>query len=326
MKNHELFDHLRAMDEVLGIAICGSHRLHTADALSDTDAWVFVDNTVALSEAYCTNTYLAEGMNHEILSEGRDHSDVEWVVFNVLTDNGILNLKFLTLSILSDFCARSPSLDTIYMEDLENYWTMEILWEKNDSLTRHQRFLGDYAVRLVGEDLVHQIVSRYASTYWRSVFQGFLRDEVHAWRFLVAEMVKDLCDIAHLQSGRLPVPRKWAFSRPVLSTLAVGAQLTAVLEQASAAGDPRADKAAVLEIYQLLAGVEEALLTEDYLHREFWWRSVFFERIGNLPAVPAPLRGLAASAPRPLRLAVRRDETARGTSEVPDAEWAGTAR
>ncbi|MFF3863262.1 hypothetical protein [Streptomyces sp. NPDC002209] len=320
-----MFDRLRALDEVLGIAICGSHRLHTADALSDTDAWVFVDNAVALSEAYCTDTYLAEGMTHEILSEGRDHSDVEWVVFNVLTEDGILNLKFLTLSVLSDFCARPPSLDTGYMEDLENYWTMDVAWEKDHALTRHQRFLGDYAVRLVGDDLVHQIVSRYASTYWRSVFQGFLRDEVHAWRFLVAEMIKDLCDIAHLQSGRLPAPRKWAFSRPVLGALPIGAQLTAALAQTNAAGDPETDKAAVLEVYRLLADIEGALLSEEYLHREFWWRSVFFERISNLPAVPAPLRALAASAPRPLRLAAWPAGTPQDTAGTPGAEWAGTA-
>ncbi|MFF7889433.1 hypothetical protein ACH40F_52465 [Streptomyces sp. NPDC020794] len=308
MKNQEIFDQLRGMDEVLAICICGSQRMQTADSMSDTDAWVFVDNSVALSEAYCTDIYLPGGIAHEILSEGRDHTDVEWVVFNVLTADGILNLKFLTVSILSDFCTAIPSLDNGYMEDLENYWTMAVVWQKDDVIGRHKKFLQDYAIRRVGEDLTHRIVSRYASTYWRSVFQGFLRNEDHAWRFLVGELVKDLCDIAHLKEGRLPVPRKWAFSRAVMESLPVGDHLVAALEQARTA--EAGDGERVLGVYLLLEQAENDLLDVDYLHREFWWRSVFFERINNLPDVPLQLRLLADRAPRPQRLSKTTVQTA----------------
>ncbi|MGW5611889.1 hypothetical protein ACWEWI_38770, partial [Streptomyces sp. NPDC003753] len=251
------------------------------------------------------DTHSDAGTNARIRWEPVHHfsgRNLEWVVFNVLTADGILNIKFLTTSILSDFCAATPSLDNGYMEDLENYWTMGIVWEKDGIITRHKAFLQDYAIRIVGEDLIHRIVSHYASTYWRSVFQGFLRKEDHAWRLLVSEMIKDLCDIAHLKEGRLPIPSKWAFSRPILDSLAIGSHLAAALEQARTAEAGDAEK--VLNVYSILERAENELLDQDFLHRDFWWRSVFFERINNLPNVPQHLLALAALAPRPRRLSL----------------------
>jgi predicted nucleotidyltransferase len=95
MKNAGIFEILSRRDNVLGLCLCGSWRMGTQDRYSDVDVWVFVDPDTPLSDACCVDTLIPRGLGMEILSEGRDDSLVSFSVYNVLTEDGILNLKFM---------------------------------------------------------------------------------------------------------------------------------------------------------------------------------------------------------------------------------------
>ncbi|MFC7650505.1 nucleotidyltransferase domain-containing protein [Streptosporangium lutulentum] len=135
MKNTEVFDTLSRRDNVLGLGLCGSWRMNTHDRYSDVDVWVFVDPATPLSDAYCLDTLIPHGLRMEVLSEGRDDSLVPFSVYNVLTEDGILNLKFISLKVLTDFVHAVPSYDHGYLDDLENYQTMQVLFERQDILS-----------------------------------------------------------------------------------------------------------------------------------------------------------------------------------------------
>ncbi|SDH09519.1 hypothetical protein SAMN05421505_111107 [Sinosporangium album] len=297
MKNTEIFERLSGTQHVVGLSLCGSHRLGVEDRYSDVDVWVFVEPETPLSDSYCLDNIIPTGLGIELLSEGRDDTLVPFSVYNTLTADGILNLKILSLQVLTEFVQAAPSFDRGYLDDLENYHTMHVMWEHEDFITLHQRVLRERIVEPFTPQLASEWVSRYASTYWRSAFQGYLRQDPHSWRLLTTDMIKYLVDLCHLAAGRLPAPRKWALADTYLTALPQHRTLRRCLD--AAASCDVTDRRQVLGVYQELAAAEVDILTLD--HREFWWRSVFHERMRNL-AVPGPIADLAMTAPLPLRL------------------------
>ncbi|MEV7617068.1 hypothetical protein [Streptomyces sp. NPDC089799] len=293
-------EHLtRAVPAVEAITLCGSHRQGTSDLYSDRDVWVFCANTQPISEHLATTAFLPAGADCEILFEGRDDTLTDHTVVNVLTDAEVLNLKFLHTRVLTSFCAQDPHLDSQYLEDLENYTAMEVLHDPAATIATHQGWLRHHTIDTIPDWLLPPLASRYASTYWRSVYQGVLRTEEHAWRHLALSLVVLLAQTGFAQAGQLPPPRKWLLSPRVLTTLPDGARLTALLDQLHRTST--ADPEAVLAFYNALAVCEDAILHDNELHAGMWWRGVFTERFTHLARHTGRpgLLDLAQAAPRP---------------------------
>ncbi|WP_406300100.1 hypothetical protein OG948_33645 [Embleya sp. NBC_00888] len=141
--------------------------------------------------------------------------------------------------------------------------------------------------------LAPEIVSRYASTYWRSVYQGVLRTEVHAWRHLAGHLVDLLAWAAFLDAGRLPAPRTWLFSPRLLADVPGGDTIGDLLDRIRRV--EMADRAAVLDFYRALGPVEDLVLAQIARPLGTWWRAVFTHRLPNLATLPG-LGDLAAVA------------------------------
>jgi len=276
-------DHLRALPAVHAISRCGSFRQGTDDAFSDLDIWVFCDNDAPLSEELAITRFLPDRARREVLLEERDDTLAEHLVLNVLTDRVILNLKFLRTRVLTDFCARPPTLDPAYLEDLENYWTMQALHDPHDVVADHRSRLARGPVGTTSQWLAPEIVARYASTYWRSVYQGVLRTEDHAWRHLAGHLVELLTWAAFLDTGRLPPPRKWLFSPLLLAGVPGGDTVAALLDRIRHM--ELTDRASVVDFYCALVPPEDLVLT-GIAPLGPWWRSVFTHRLPNLAALP----------------------------------------
>jgi hypothetical protein len=300
--NSEIFKALADRVEVLGGCLCGSHRMGLADRYADVDVWVFVDPATPLSDTYCLERLIPPELALELLSEGRDDSRVAFSVYNALTDDGILNLKFCSLDLLTAFVKATPTFDQRYLEDLENYQTMQVLWEREDIISVHQRVLRQRVVPRFLPTLAGEWVGRYASAYWRSVFQGFLRQDTHSWRLLMSDMIMYLADVSHVKNGRVPTPRKWALAQAVLNGLDHGVALARCLN--AVAGCQVTDRHQVAACYHALGAAEEEILDTAALARGFWWRSVFVERLRNLD-LPEVIIKAATGVPRPPRLARR---------------------
>jgi predicted nucleotidyltransferase len=292
--------HLTAQPAVIAVCRCGSHRQGTVDAFSDLDIWVFCNDETPLSEQLALTDLLPAEARQEVLFEGRDDSLVEHLVVNVLTRDIVLNLKFLHQGVLTRFCAQPLSCDPGFLEDLENYATMQVLHDPLGAIAVHQAWLDQYAVRTAQHWLAPELVSRYATLYWRSVYQGVLRDEQHAWRHLAINLVELLACLAHLAEGHLPPPRKWLFSPRLLQGVPGGGGITTLLDRL---WDVRT-RQAVLEFYAELAGLEDQILDAD-LGFGFWWRSVFTRRIPNLAVLTdlddllTQINAAAIPSPRP---------------------------
>ncbi|MFZ3492254.1 hypothetical protein ACODT5_03255 [Streptomyces sp. 5.8] len=217
----------------------------------------------------------------------------------VLTDTEVLNLKILHTRVLTAFSAQDPNLDGQYLEDLENYTTMQVLHDPTGVIATHQVWLRHHAVDTIGDWLLPPLASRYASTYWRSVYQGVLRTEEHAWRHLATHLLELLAQLGFAQAGVLPPPRKWLLSPRILTVLPDGAGLTALLDQLHRASTT--DQGSVLGFYRALAAVEDALLHTGELYAGMWWRGVFTERITHLARHTGrpDLLAMTKAAPRP---------------------------
>lgn len=290
---------IRHVPAVEAITLCGSHRQGTSDLYSDRDVWVFCANTQPISEHLATTSFLPPGADCEILFEGRDDTLTDHTVINVLTDTEVLNLKFLHTRVLTAFCAQEPHLDSQYLEDLENYTAMKVLHDPAGTIATHQGWLRHHAVDTIPDWLLPPLASRYASTYWRSVYQGVLRAEEHAWRHLAYRLVELLAQTGFAQTGQLPPPVKWLLSPRILTALPHGACLTALLDQLHRTS--AADQEAVLAFYNALAVCEDAILDDEGLHSGMWWRGVFTERFPYLAGHTGRrgLLALAQTAPRP---------------------------
>ncbi|MFD4926184.1 hypothetical protein ACFWNE_33415 [Streptomyces goshikiensis] len=293
-------EHLtRHVPSVAAITLCGSHRQGTSDIYSDRDIWVFCHNDQPISEHLATTAFLPADADCEILFEGRDDTLTDHTVVNVLADTEVLNLKLLHTRVLTSFSAQDPNLDSQYLEDLENYATMRVLHDPDGVIATHQQWLRHHAVDTIGDWLLPALASRYASTYWRSVYQGVLRTEEHAWRHLATHLAELLAQTGFAQAGALPPPRKWLLSPRVLSALPEGAALTALLDRLHRTSTTDPD--AVLGFYRALAAVEDRLLHTGELYAGMWWRGVFTERITHLARHTGrpDLLALAQAAPRP---------------------------
>lgn len=284
--------HLKTHPAVVAICRCGSVRQAINDAVSDLDIWVFCSDEVPLSEEWVITELLPADARPEVLFEGRDDTLVEHLVLNVLTGEVVLNAKFLQTSVLTAFCARTPSVDPIYLEDLENYWTMDVLHDPADLIAVHKGWLGQFAVRTAADWLIPQLIARYSAAYWRSVYQGVLRTEAHAWRHLVLGMLEGLTWLTHLKNDRLPPARKWLFSSRLLQTVPGGEAIGDLLDRLHHI--EVGDRAAVLGFYRALARLEDHVLDDPAWNCGFWWRAVFTERIGNLAALAEPRAELGA--------------------------------
>lgn len=71
---------------------------------------------------------------HEALFEGRDGSLTEHLVVNPLTEDGVMNLKVLWTRAFAVFAELTPSADPDYLENLENYDTMQLLHDPRHAL------------------------------------------------------------------------------------------------------------------------------------------------------------------------------------------------
>lgn len=264
---------------VSGIAVCASARRGYQDSMSDVDVWVFLQPDTELTRAFVLDALLPPELKDAVLDEGRDDSWADYVVLNLWHDGEILNLKVLRMELLSDFCAVSPSWDLDYMENLENYWTMDIRFDRQGLLAKHQAWLESYALRKVGEDLAPELLRRYAIHYWRSVYQGVFRDEELAWTNQIFYLAELLVTLGFLCHDRLPPDKKWILSSKALAELGwMGQQISAALSVARRAAIT--DKDAVLEVYVHLSAVEEELIDLSLCGwHEAWWRRVLDERM-----------------------------------------------
>ncbi|MEU5136970.1 hypothetical protein [Streptomyces californicus] len=276
---------LMARPEVQGIALCGSHRQGSDDAFSDLDLWVFVADSVPLSEAYVLERMLPSTARQEMLFEGRDDTLTPHLVINLLTEDGVVNIKALHTGVLRRFTeAARPGLDAQFLEDLENYATMHVLHDPHAILSEHSTALQERFVRTTGEWLVPALTARYASLYWRSVYQGFLREETACWHHLMGQMIELLAQLEAACDGRLPPPAKWLLSENAGARTPVVRALSDV--QAEIRSVNSADKAGVLRVYRSLARVESDVLAAAPPPHGMWWRKVFTERLPNLALLP----------------------------------------
>ncbi|MFE3610330.1 hypothetical protein [Streptomyces goshikiensis] len=293
-------EHLtRHVPGVEAITLCGSHRQGTADGYSDRDIWVFLRDDQPISEHLATTVFLPAGAACEVLFEGRDDTLTDHTVINVLTATEVLNLKILHTRVLTAFSAQDPNLDVQYLEDLENYTTMQVLHDPAGVIRTHQGWLDRHALATISDWLLPALASRYASTYWRSVYQGVLRTEEHAWRHLATRLIELLAQLGFAQAGALPPPGKWLLSPRILSCLPAGDGITGLLDQLHCASTREPDS--VVAFYRALAAVEDGLLTNDELFAGMWWRGVFSERIVHLAHHNGrpDLLALSQAAPRP---------------------------
>lgn len=267
-------------ETVEGVTLCGSMRQGNADHLSDIDLWVFVSNDADISEQLAVSHYLPPFAVQEQLHEGRDDTLLPYITINAATADGVLNVKVLRLSELSNFLTRPASLDEVYLEDLENYSTMQILLDRSGALRLHQQMLEHTALRAVADTLVPEIISRYASLFWRSFYQGVYRSEQHPWKSLIQRMTELLCFIAFMKQDRLPPPRKWLYSDAMLSSLPEGPLFHQILTDVDAVHV--LNKADTTAFYARLLELERAVLNHEYLHYDFWWHGVFLKRPDNI--------------------------------------------
>ncbi|MGW5932027.1 hypothetical protein ACWF2L_38200 [Streptomyces anulatus] len=276
---------LAARHEVEGIALCGSHRQGSDDTFSDLDLWVFVEDAVPLSEAYVLEQMLPATARQEMLFEGRDDTLTRHLVINLLTESGVVNIKALHAGVLRQFTEEArPGLDPQFLEDLENYATMRVLHDPHAILSGHRKLLQERFVSTAGEWLVPILTARYASLYWRSVYQGFLREETACWHHLMGEMVELLAQLEAACDGRLPSPAKWLLSENT------GARVPCVQALSNVQAEIRmvscAEKAAVLRTYHSLARVESDVLAPAPPPHGMWWRKVFTERLPSIARLP----------------------------------------
>ncbi|MGC0318501.1 hypothetical protein [Kitasatospora acidiphila] len=288
MTIEELIELYRSDDRIAGAAICASVRRGVQDGYSDYDLWLFLPPNSDLTSRYVWSELIPEEIKGGALDEGRDDSWADYVVLNIMVDGVILNLKFLRMELFTDFCREEPSWDLDYMEDLENYWEMDIQFDKGGVLAAHKLWLENFALRRVGEVLVPELLRRYAIHYWRSVYQGVLRDEELGWTNQIFYLCELLVTLAHLRADRLPPCKKWILSRHSFEQIgAAGKGLSEVLRAARRADIT--DKREVLEIYALLAPIEDELIDLEITGwADQWWRRVLDERMVN-HQVPAAL-------------------------------------
>ncbi|MFD3970358.1 hypothetical protein [Streptomyces cyaneofuscatus] len=277
---------LMARPEVEGIALCGSHRQGSDDTFSDLDLWVFVEDSVPLSEAYVLEQMLPATARQEMLFEGRDDTLTPHLVVNLLAEDGVVNIKALHTGVLRKFAEEArPSLDPQFLEDLENYATMHVLHDPHAILLEHRTALRERFVSTTGEWLVPALTARYASLYWRSVYQGYLRAEAACWHHLLGEMVELLAQLEAACDGRLPSPAKWLLSETVTGRAPLVRALSTI--QAEIRSVNCAEKPSVLRVYHSLARVESEVLATALPPHGLWWRKVFTERLPNLALLPA---------------------------------------
>ncbi|MFB7378491.1 hypothetical protein ACFC6U_18405 [Kitasatospora purpeofusca] len=288
MTVEELIELYRSDDRIAGAAVCASVRRGAQDCWSDYDLWVFLPPNTELTSRYVWSELIPEQILDGALDEGRDDSWADYVVLNIMVDGVILNLKFLRMELFTDFCREEPSWDLDYMENLENYWTMDVRFDKGGLLAAHKLWLENGALRRVGEVLVPELLRRYAIHYWRSVYQGVLRDEELTWTHQVFYLCELLVALAHLKADRLPPCRKWILSGHSLDGIGTAGKALAEVLRAARRADIT-DKRAVLEIYALLAPVEDELIDLELTGwTDQWWRRVLDERMAN-HQVPADL-------------------------------------
>lgn len=303
----ELVAFFRADDRISGACNCASVRRGVADEFSDYDIWVFMAPGEQISMDYVWAELMPAELRAANLEEGRDDSWADYVVLNVLVSDRILNLKFLRMELFTDFCREKPSWDLDYMENLENYWTMDVRFDKDGLLATHKKYLEQYALREVGEVLVPELMRRYAIHYWRSVYQGVLRDEVLEWTTQIFYLAELMVTFAHLLEDRLPPCKKWILSRFSLGQIGeVGTIVAEILHLARRADIT--DKKQVLQVYALFAKIEDKIVNlEINGWADFWWRRVLDERMRN-HHVPAELteaiESVMGDAVRPLKAGV----------------------
>jgi len=274
--------HLAALDVVEGITLCGSARQGTSDEVSDLDLWIFVDNTTPLSEGYVIDRMLPTGAHQEILFEGRDDTLVQHLVLNLVAQLRIVNLKIMHTRVLTTFIATARrSLDAQFLEDLENYASMQLLYDPQGTLAGHQDRLRDRFATVAPHWLTPLITGRYASLYWRSVYQGLLRDETESWRIMMGQMLELLAYQDAVNASRLPPPAKWLLSTRVgLPNI----RLLTEMQDAFTIADATKQEH-VLSVYRSLARVEPAVWGRCDLPHGMWWREVFRKRLPNLAMI-----------------------------------------
>lgn len=155
---------------------------------------------------------------------------------------------------------------------------MVALHDPHGILATHQRHLTDAHVPTAGEWLTPFLFQRYASSYWRSVYQGLLRTEPHAWRHLMGLPLALLASQDAVNGGGLPPPAKWLLS-PRIRT--ANKRALTLLQGPGADASP-ADHRDVLAVYESLARVEPAIWGPVHLPHGLWWHRVFSERLPNL--------------------------------------------
>ncbi|MER7695667.1 hypothetical protein [Streptomyces sp. NPDC096095] len=151
-------------------------------------------------------------------------------------------------------------------------------------LSEYRTALQERFVLTTGEWLVPALTARYASLYWRSVYQGFLGEESASWHHLMGQMIELLAQLEAACDGRLPPPAKWLLSENAGARTPVVRALSTV--QAEIRTVNSADEAGVLRVYHSLARVESDVMAPAPPPHGMWWRKVFTERLPNIALLP----------------------------------------
>lgn len=290
MSVDKLLRHFEVTPSVSGVAICGSESVGYEDEYSDLDIWCFLDINEKLSPNRALDEILPAWAVFELLDEGRDDSFVEYLTYNLIIGARVVNVKILTLRALSDFVDEAPSFDVWYLDCLDTYTTMKVLFDRNQQLDSYKRVIRSRSSRLIGAHMIQDALKRYTSFYWRSVYQGVLRNEENCWAGLIFYLAELLAMIAHLRAGQAPPSKKWLLSRRSLEELGEpGVAICRLLDHLRTSTE---DLDGILRTYSILASAEELVIDPSWLVIGHWWRAVFRERMLNV------------SAPESLRMAI----------------------
>jgi hypothetical protein len=158
---------------------------------------------------------------------------------------------------------------------------MRVVVDKDGLLASHKTWLENFAIRQLGEVMVPELMRRYAIHYWRSVYQGVLRDEVLNWTNQIFYLAELLVTLAYLNDDRLPPCKKWILATPSLRELGEVGELTVnILHRARSA--EITDKTQVMEVYALFAEIEDRIIDLEICGwTDHWWRRVLDERMKN---------------------------------------------
>lgn len=139
------------------------------------------------------------------------------------------NVKIFEASRIDDFLRRSPSIDEVYLEELESYLRFEILAESDGRvrglLRKARREISDK----IGE-LANHALEVYGKSVSVVIRQGLHRDGLETVAAMnLSTAVNTLLCLFFLVGGEVPPPFKWRASRRKLETMHRGERVYGAL-------------------------------------------------------------------------------------------------